>query len=79
MLQVSAEQFFLGFIETFTGCDNINSDDFIDWGHDEQFVTAIGVGECAGVMIDLVGTLIFDAEEKLDSADKALKEGRYAG
>ena len=28
--------------------------------------------------MNLVGTLIFDAEEKLDSANKALKEGRYA-
>jgi sulfite reductase (ferredoxin) len=44
------------------------ADDYIDWGHSEQFKTEIGVGECAGVLIDLVATLIFEAEEKLDWA-----------
>ena len=32
----------------------LTPDEFIDWGHEETFVTAIGVGECAGVVIDLV-------------------------
>jgi sulfite reductase (ferredoxin) len=40
------------------------AEDYIDWGHEEKFATAIGVGECAGVMIDLVATLILEAEEK---------------
>jgi sulfite reductase (ferredoxin) len=37
--------------------------DYFDWGSDEKFATAIGVGECAGVIIDLVSTLFFEAEE----------------
>ena len=32
----------------------LTPDEFVDWGHEEIFETAIGVGECAGVMIDLV-------------------------
>ncbi|HEY0029704.1 MAG TPA: HEPN domain-containing protein [Bacteroidia bacterium] len=49
-------------------------EEYIDWGHSEVFKTEIGVGECAGVMIDLVSTLIFEAEEKLDWASTAYAE-----
>lgn len=54
------------------------ADDYIDWGHTEQFKTEIGVGECAGVLIDLVATLIFEAEEKLDWAKASLVDGLFA-
>jgi sulfite reductase (ferredoxin) len=53
-------------------------EEYIDWGHSEQFKTEIGVGECAGVMIDLVATLIFEAEEKLDWAENAFAEELFA-
>lgn len=43
----------------------LTPEEFVDWGHEETFETAIGVGECAGVMIDLVSTLLLEAEEKL--------------
>jgi sulfite reductase (ferredoxin) len=54
------------------------ADDYIDWGHSEQFKTEIGVGECAGVLIDLVGTLIFEAEEKLDLAKSSFDDELFA-
>ncbi|GAA4438471.1 nitrite/sulfite reductase [Pontibacter saemangeumensis] len=57
---------------------NLTPDDFIDWGHQDQFATAIGVGECAGVMIDLVATLLYEADEKLEWAAEALEEKRFA-
>jgi sulfite reductase (ferredoxin) len=43
----------------------LKDEEFVDWGHEETFVTAIGVGECAGVVIDLVATLLLEGEEKL--------------
>lgn len=46
--------------------------DFVDWGHEESFATAIGVGECAGVVIDLISTLLLEADEKLAWANEAL-------
>lgn len=52
--------------------------DFIDWGQDEAFKTAIGVGECAGVIIDLVATLLFDADEKLDAAQTSFAQNSFA-
>lgn len=44
---------------------NLNENEYVDWGSEEKFKTEIGVGECAGVIIDLVQTLFFEADEKL--------------
>jgi sulfite reductase (ferredoxin) len=56
----------------------LKEDDFIDWGASEQFATEIGVGECAGVMIDLVATLLFESEEKMEWTEAAFAENRVA-
>jgi len=55
----------------------LTDSDFIDWGQDTAFQTAIGVGECAGVLIDLVATLFFEAEEKLAFAAEAFENKQY--
>ncbi|GAB3640138.1 nitrite reductase [Spirosoma arcticum] len=52
--------------------------DYIDWDHTEQYVTEVGVGECASVLIDLVATTLTEAEEKLSWARESLAEGRWA-
>ncbi|HRG01342.1 MAG: nitrite reductase [Bacteroidia bacterium] len=56
---------------------NLKESDYIDWGSDEKFATAIGVGECAGVIIDLVSTLFFEAEEKLAWSAEAFDNGQF--
>ncbi len=43
-----------------------------------MFKTEVGVGECAGVMIDLVGTTLVEANEKLALAHEMLAEGVWA-
>ncbi len=58
--------------------ETLQESDYYDWGKDELFKPEIGLGECAGVVIDLVQTLFFEAEEKLEWAAEALKESRYA-
>ena len=50
---------------------------FVDWGGDQAFQPEIGVGECAGVVIDLVSTLLLEAREKLELGREALTEGRW--
>ncbi len=55
-----------------------DKDLFIDWGHSEAYIKAIGVGECAGVMIDLVSTLLFETEEKLEKAALSLNDGKWS-
>ena len=56
----------------------LKSEEFVDWGHEEVFQTAIGVGECAGVVIDLVVTLLLEAKEKFSWAAQALNEQAFA-
>jgi len=56
----------------------LKESDFVDWGHTAQFETAIGVGECAGVTIDLVATLLLESEEKLEAASATLKNESFA-
>ncbi len=57
---------------------NLEPSDFIDWGHSENYVKAIGVGECAGVVIDLIATLLFESEEKITNSEEALKENQFS-
>ena len=71
-------KYFYDLLKPLADTTQLNPLDYIDWGQEEQFKTAIGVGECAGVVIDLVATLIFDAEEKIDAAQEAFSEARYA-
>ena len=52
--------------------------DRIDWGREENYEVAVGVGECAGVVIDLVATLLLEAKEKLDLGQEALDNGRWS-
>jgi len=53
-------------------------DEYIDWGQDKNFILHTAVGECAGVMIDLVSTLLYDSEDKLSWAKETLAAGRFA-
>jgi len=70
--------YFYTLLKPLTNLDTIQPSDFIDWGHDEEFVKEIGVGECAGALIDLVATLFIDVEEKLAFSSEALSEGSYS-
>ena len=56
----------------------LQAEDYIDWGQEEKYSTAIGVGECAGVMIDLVATLILEAEEKLEWSQENIDRKAFA-
>ncbi len=55
----------------------LKDSEYADWGSDEKFSTAIGVGECAGVIIDLVATLFFEAEEKLAWSAEAFDDRQF--
>lgn len=72
------KMYFYELLKPLTNLDNLKSTDFVDWGRDEQFETAIGIGECAAILVDLIGTLFFEAEEKQENALVALQEGKFA-
>ena len=44
------------------------------WGQVHLYKQEIGVGECAGVILDLVGTLVNDGKEKLEKSQNRLKD-----
>jgi sulfite reductase (ferredoxin) len=72
------KNYFYQLLKSFSETENILNEEFIDWGDDKSFATAIGVGECAGVKIDLVATLIAEAKGALSLAKENFKSGRYA-
>ena len=72
------KDYFYQLLKPLADLTNLKDDEFVDWGHEETFVTAIGVGECAGVVIDLVATLLYEADEKKGWADEAFANGAWA-
>jgi len=72
------QMYFYEMLKPLAGTDNVIESDFIDWGNDEAYVKAIGVGECAGVVIDLVSTLLLEAREKLADAEDSLKAKKWS-
>ncbi|UTA70136.1 HEPN domain-containing protein [Emticicia sp. 21SJ11W-3] len=72
------EKYFYTLLKPLADLITLIDTDFVDWGRDELFQTEIGVGECASVIIDLVATLFYESEEKIDWARTAFDEGRWA-
>ncbi|WP_086475493.1 HEPN domain-containing protein [Arenibacter amylolyticus] len=72
------QMYFYDYLKPLSDVTNLVPSDFIDWGNSEKYEKAIGVGECAGVVIDLVATLLFDSEEKLETSKLTLEEGKWA-
>lgn len=72
------ERYFYDLLKPLTDLASIRDEDFVDWGQAQTFATAIGVGECAGVVIDLIATLLFEAEEKQVWAAEALEAKAWA-
>ncbi len=72
------EKYFYNFLTDLSNVDNLTQEDFIDWGTDEEYVKAIGVGECAGVVIDLIATLFLESEEKIENAKASFENGIYS-
>ncbi|MDO6598640.1 HEPN domain-containing protein [Tenacibaculum sp. 1_MG-2023] len=73
------EKYFYNLLNDLQDVTNLTQEDFIDWGEEEKYVKEIGIGECAGVVIDLIATLFFESEEKIDSAKIAFNNKVYSG
>tara|TARA_R110000868_G_scaffold52221_4_gene165232 strand:- start:15655 stop:17745 length:2091 start_codon:yes stop_codon:yes gene_type:complete len=72
------QKYFYDILKHLSDVENLTPEDFIDWGNSEEYVQAIGVGECAGVVIDLIATLLFESEEKIQNAEVTLTDGKWA-
>jgi sulfite reductase (ferredoxin) len=72
------EKYFYEFLKPLADVTNLTEADFVDWGNADNYVKAVGVGECAGVVIDLVATLLFEAKDKLTFAQEAFDDKKWA-
>jgi sulfite reductase (ferredoxin) len=72
------EIYFFELLKPLSDITNLTEADFVDWGNADNYVKAIGVGECAGVVIDLVATLIFEAKDKMTFAQEAFDDKNWA-
>ncbi|MEM9329397.1 MAG: nitrite reductase, partial [Bacteroidota bacterium] len=73
------KMYFYQLIKPLADASTLDEDGFQDWGKQVSFTPEIGVGECAGVVLDLVSTIIGDAQEKISWAQEALTDEKWAG
>ncbi|PIV96207.1 MAG: nitrite reductase [Flavobacteriaceae bacterium CG_4_10_14_3_um_filter_31_253] len=72
------KKYFYDFLSDLQDATNLTQDDFIDWGNSETYVQEIGIGECAGVVIDLIATLFLESEEKIEKAKESHQNEVYS-
>ncbi|MGF7037156.1 nitrite reductase [Mucilaginibacter lappiensis] len=72
------KDYFYRLLKPLADLTTLTDEEFVDWGHQETYVSAIGVGECAGVIIDLVATLLYESEEKLGWANQSFQAGAWS-
>ena len=72
-------KYFYDLLNDLQDVSNLTQEDFIDWGEEKKYLKAIGVGECAGVVIDLIATLFLESDEKIENANEAFQNGLYSG
>lgn len=70
--------YFYHLLKEIANTEQLTADEYVDWGKTGEFKMNVGVGECAGVTVDLVSTLLLEAEEKLEKASEALDLLAYA-
>ena len=71
------EKYFYEMLKPLADLANLTEADFVDWGNADNYVKAVGVGECAGVVIDLVATLLLEAKDKLTFAREAFEDKNH--
>ncbi len=72
------EKYFYDFLKPLSDVSNLVDSDFIDWGNEDKYEKAVGIGECAGVVIDLIATLLVDSKDKIANAQESLAEGKWS-
>ena len=76
--QRQGKRYFYDILKYLGDITALENTDFFDWGQDYSYQQIIGVGECAGVTLDVVSTIIGDARDQIEMAEEALEEGIYA-
>lgn len=72
------QKYFYDILKPLSETDNLEASDFVDWGNSDTYVQEVGVGECAGVVIDMVQTLLLEAKEKLALSIDSFEQEKWA-
>jgi sulfite reductase (ferredoxin) len=72
------QKYFYALLKPLGDLTTVVPTDYIDWGENHNFVLHTAVGECAGVIIDLVATLLYESDEKIGWANEAIQQKQYA-
>ena len=76
--QQQGKKYFYNLLKDLAKVDELGPEYLHDWGEVTDYVQDIGVGECAGVSLDLVSTIVNDAKERIDLAKEDLAKPNYA-
>jgi sulfite reductase (ferredoxin) len=76
--KVTGDRYFYDLLNDLQDVSNLTQEDFIDWGTEEKYEKEIGIGECAGVVIDLIATLFLESEEKIENAQNSFNDKVYS-
>ena len=71
-------RYFYNELKPLADLNTLKDEEYSDWGSVENFELAVGVGECAGVIFDMIGSIIQEAEEKTSLAKESFDEEQFA-
>ncbi|MEP1033283.1 nitrite/sulfite reductase [Ekhidna sp.] len=72
------KKYFYELLKPLADLSNLQDSEFLDWGSEQAFVPEVGVGECAGVVFDLVDTILADAKERIGCAVEDFDKQKWA-
>lgn len=73
-----SKKYFYNFLSDLQDVSMLTQEDFIDWGTEEEYMKQIGIGECAGVVIDLIATLFLESHEKIEKAKESFIDNDFS-
>lgn len=76
--RIGGRKYFYDLLKPLGDLTTIEPEEYVDWDEDHNFILHTATGECAGVIIDLVSTLLYESEERLAWAAEAINTEQYA-
>jgi sulfite reductase (ferredoxin) len=75
--QRKGKNYFYNLLKPVSEIVEITQENLLDWGANEQYQTMIGIGECAGSLIDMVAIVLDETREKMLKAEESFKQGEW--
>jgi len=76
--QKQGKKYFYSLLKELAVVEGLGKEFLFDWGQNQDYVQEIGVGECAGVALDMVATIINDSKERIDLAKEGIEQNAFA-